>query len=90
MSSRFQIIASLANDALHLQMMGEFDGSAACDLIKRLEESGSSASQIFVDTNHLRSVHPFGKIVFENRCGRLSRTTPRLSFTGKNKHYFQP
>jgi hypothetical protein len=89
MSSKFQIVASLENDALHLRMLGEFDGSAACDLIKRLEEGRSTASQVFVDTNNLRCVHPFGKTVFENRIGRLSRTTPGLFFIGKNKHYFQ-
>jgi hypothetical protein len=89
MSSKFQIVASLENDGLHLQMVGEFDGSAACDLIKKLEEGRSAASQVFVDTTHLRSIHPFGKTVFENRIGRLSRTTPGLFFTGKNKHYFQ-
>jgi hypothetical protein len=89
MSSKFQIVANLENDGLHLQILGEFDGSAACDLIKRLEESRSTASQVFIDTSKLRSVHPFGKTVFENRIGRLSRTTPGLLFVGKNKHYFQ-
>lgn len=89
MSSKFQVVASLENDALHLQILGEFDGSAACDLIKRLEEGRSTVSQVFIDTTNLRSVHPFGKNVFDNRIGRLSRTTPGLIFTGKNKHYFQ-
>jgi len=89
MSSNFQIVASLENDGLHLQMLGEFDGSAACDLIKRLEEGRSKASKVFVDTSNLRSVHPFGKSVFDNRIGRLSKTTPGLFFTGKNRHYFQ-
>ena len=89
MSSKFQIVSNLENDGLHLQILGEFDGSAACDLIKRLEESRSTASQVFIDTSKLRSVHPFGKTVFENRIGRLSRTTPGLLFVGKNKHYFQ-
>lgn len=90
MSPKFQIVENLENDGLHLQMLGEFDGSAACDLIKRLEEGRASASQVFIDTTNLRSVHPFGQNVFENRIGRLSKTTPRLFFTGKNKHYFQP
>lgn len=89
MSPKFQIVASLENNALHLQMLGEFDGSAACDLIKRLEEGRSTASKVFVDTTSLRSVHPFGKTVFENRFGRVSKTTPGLCFIGKNKHYFQ-
>ena len=90
MSSNFQIVTSLENDGLHLQMLGEVDGSAACDLINRLEEGHTQASQVIVETSNLRSVHPFGKNVFENRIGRLSKTRSRLFFTGKNKHYFQP
>lgn len=89
MSSKFQIVTTLENDALHLQMLGEFDGSAACDLIRKLEEGHSTASQVLVDTTHLCSVHPFGKSVFDHRIGRLSKTTPGLLFVGKNKHHFQ-
>ncbi|MCU0591713.1 MAG: hypothetical protein MUC57_09585 [Desulfobacterales bacterium] len=89
MSSKFQIVASLENDALHLQMRGEFDGSAACDLIRKLEEGRSTASQVLVDTTNLQRIHPFGKNVFDHRIGRLSRTTPGLLFIGKNRHYFQ-
>lgn len=89
MSSKFQIVESVKNNALHLQILGKFDGSAACDLIKRLEDRRSTASRVYVDTTRLQSVHPFGKTVFENRIGRLSRTTPGLSFIGKNKHFFQ-
>lgn len=89
MSAKFEIVASLENDALHLQMLGEFDGSAACDLIRRLEEGRAAASQVLVDTSDLRSVHPFGKNVFDHRIRRLSKTTPGLLFIGKNKHYFQ-
>ena len=89
MSSKFRIVASLESDALHLQMRGEFDGSAACDLIRRLEEGRSTAPQVRVDTSDLSSIHPFGKTVFEHRIRRLSQTTPGLFFVGKNKHFFQ-
>jgi hypothetical protein len=89
MHSKFQLFSNLTKDVLHLKLLGEFDGSAACDLIKRLEEGRSTASKVFVDTTSLRSVHPFGKTVFENRFGRVSKTTPGLCFIGKNKHYFQ-
>jgi hypothetical protein len=45
---------------LHLQLRGEFDGSAACELINKIEEDGSGASKIMVDTTELRVVHPYG------------------------------
>jgi hypothetical protein len=69
--------------------MGEFDGSAACELIKRIEEDGSGASKILVDTTELRCVHPFGRTVFLNRIGPISRKLYGLTFTGKHKKQFE-
>jgi hypothetical protein len=89
MSAKFQIVASLESNALHLQMRGEFDGSAACDLIRMLEDGRETAPQVLVDTTDLSSIHPFGKTVFDHRIGRLSKTTPGLLFIGKNRHHFQ-
>jgi hypothetical protein len=70
-------------------LRGEFDGSAACELINKIEEDGSGASKILVDTTELRCVHPFGKTVFQNRIGPLSRKLFVLTFIGKYKHQFE-
>jgi hypothetical protein len=70
-------------------LLGEFDGSAACELIKKIEEGGSGASKILIDTTELRCVHPFGKTVFQNRIGPLSRKLFGLTFVGKYKHQFE-
>jgi len=74
---------------MHVQLRGEFDGSAACELIKKIEEDGSGASKILIDTSGLRSIHPFGKTVFQNRIGSLSRKLFGLTFVGKYKHQFE-
>jgi len=89
MPAKFQLSSRLKKNILHLQLLGEFDGSAACELIKRIEEDSSGASKILVDTTELRVVHPFGRTVFKNRIGPLSRRLFGLTFVGKYKHQFE-
>ena len=89
MSEKFQLSSSLTKNILHLHLRGEFDGSAACELINKIEGDGSGASKILVDTTGLRSIHPFGKTVFQNRIGPLSRKLFSLAFIGKYKHQFE-
>jgi len=89
MPAKFQLSSSLTKNILHLHLLGEFDGSAACELINKIEEDGSGASKILVDTTELRVVHPFGKTVFQNRIGPLSRKLFSLTFIGKYKHQFE-
>lgn len=72
--------------ALHLQLFGEFDGSAACELINKIAENGSGASQIIIDTTKLRSVHPFGRTVFQHKLSVASAKSIGLTFTGRYKH----
>jgi hypothetical protein len=89
MPAKFQFSSSLTKNILHLQLLGEFDGSAACELINQIEEDSSRASKILVDTSELRCVHPFGRTVFQNRIGPLACKLYGLTFVGKYKHQFE-
>ncbi len=90
MPAKFQLSSNVAQNILHVKLLGEFDGSAACELIRKIEQDASGASRILVDTTDLRHVHPFGKTVFQNRLGPLSRKLHGLTFVGKYKHQFEP
>jgi hypothetical protein len=89
MPAKFHLSSCLSKNILHLQLQGEFDGSAACELIKKIEEDSSGVSKILIDTKGLRSIHPFGKTVFQNRIGPLSRKLFGLTFIGKYRHQFE-
>lgn len=89
MSPKFELSSHRTNDILHLQLMGEFDGSSACELVKKIREEGSGASQILVDTTKVQTVHPFGKMVLQNSFGQVSRKLIGLTFTGKHKNQFE-
>jgi hypothetical protein len=75
MPANFQHSSCITKNILHLQLRGEFNGSAAGEFNKKIEEDGSGASKILVDTTELRVFHPFGRTVFQNRrnasCGAV-------------------
>lgn len=89
MPPKFHLSSSITQNILHLKLLGEFDGSAACELIRKIEEDVSGAKKILVDTTELRHIHPFGRTVFQNRLGPLSRRLYGLTFVGKYKNQFE-
>jgi hypothetical protein len=89
MSLRFELASHRTKDILHLQLMGEFDGSSACELVNKIMEKGSGASQILVDTSKVLNVHPFGKLVLQNKLSQVSRKLIGLTFTGKHRNQFE-
>ena len=69
MASNFQIFSYKTKDSLHLKLSGDFDGSSAHELINKLSEHGADCYQIFIDTNDLKTIHLFGKEVFQKNLG---------------------
>jgi hypothetical protein len=86
MASNFRIYRYPTRDSLHLKLEGDFDGSSALELINALEEYSIGFHQIFIDTNDLKTIHPFGTDVFQKNVGRLNKKTNSLVFIGENGH----
>ena len=88
MASNFRIFRHRTRDSLHLKLDGDFDGSSAHELINTLIEYGTGYYQIFIDTNDLKTVHPFGKDVFQKNIGRFNKKSSSLIFVGEREHNF--
>ena len=86
MASNFQIYSFKTRDSLHLKLTGDFDGSSAYELINTLTEHGKGFYEIFIDTNDLKIIHPFGKDVFQKNLGSSNKLYRNLVFIGKNGH----
>ena len=86
MASNFQIYAFKTRDSLHLKLTGDFDGSSAYELINTLTEHGKDFYEIYIDTNDLTTIHPFGRDVFQKNIGSSSKLYRNLVFIGKNGH----
>ena len=86
MASNFQIYSFKTGDSLHLKLAGDFDGSSAYELINTLTEHGKGFYEIFIDTNDLKTIHPFGKNVFQKNLGSSNKLYRNLVFIGRNGH----
>ncbi len=86
MASNFQILFFKTRDSLHLKLDGDFDGNSAYELINAIIDHGTDFYQIFIDTNDLRSIHAFGRNVFQKNFGALKQLS-NLIFIGENKRH---
>jgi hypothetical protein len=86
MASNFHIYSFKTRDSLHLKLAGDFDGSSAYELINTLIEHGKGFYEIFIDINELKSIHPFGRDVFQKNLRGLNKLYRNLVFIGKNGH----
>ena len=86
MASNFQIYSFKTRDSLHLKLTGDFDGNSAFELINTLTKHGKYYYEIFIDTNELNIIHPFGKDVFQKNLRSSNKIYKNLVFIGKNGH----
>ena len=80
MSQSFKILVHLNSDNLHLKLTGDFDGTAAHELLDAIAGYGSSVNKIFIHTSGLESIHSEGRRIFDSGLQDLDRR--RMVFTG--------
>ena len=90
MASNFQILTFKTKDSLHLKLAGDFDGSSAHELINTLIEHSAGLWDIFIDTNDLKKIHPFGIDVFQKNLNGVKKQLKNLIFVGANNHKIAP
>lgn len=69
-----------------MKLYGDFDGSSAHELLNALIAHGTNAHQIFIDTDDLDTVHPFGQEVFHKNLSTIIKQFINLNFIGKYKN----
>ncbi len=90
MASNFQIFSFKTNDSLHLKLTGDFDGSSAHELINTLIRHGTGLWNIYIDTDNLKTIHPFGRDLFQKNLNRSKKQFNNLIFIGANKYKIAP
>ena len=90
MASNFQIFSFKTKDSLHLKLSGDFDGSSAHELINTLINHSAGLWDIFIDTNNLKTIHPFGIDVFQKNLNGIKKQLKNLIFVGANKYKIAP
>lgn len=90
MASNFQIFSFKSNNNLHLKLSGDFDVDSAQKLTNTLLSHGVGYRDIFVDTNNLETIHPFGRDALQMNLSSFRKHFNNLFFVGANKYKIEP
>ena len=82
MANNFKITSRQKNGGLHLELSGDFDGTSALELIYALNEKIDMARRIYIDTDGLRTLMPFGRMVFTNNFNFSASAFKKMVFIG--------
>ncbi|MFZ0451694.1 MAG: hypothetical protein WAL98_20850 [Desulfatiglandaceae bacterium] len=88
MASNFRVLIHRNDDNLHLKLVGDFDGTSAYELLDYIRKHYPKFSTIFIHTDCLKRLIPFGVSVFNSHLGGLDKKRMRLVFTGENAAQF--
>jgi len=84
MAANFRISIHRKNEDLHLKLVGDFDGSSAFELINVLKKNWNGAYKVFIHTESLKDIYPFGRHTFQQNLSDLSGHRSRILFAGIN------
>lgn len=90
MATNFEVAIHRNSENLHLKITGDFDGSSAHELLNVLKENCYGASKVFIHTNCLRNIHPFGCNVFHKNLDMFNGQSVMVVFTGENASQLAP
>ena len=85
MAMNFKIIQLKRKNSIRLTLDGDFDGTSADELINTLKSCGQGVNKVFIDTNGLKSVHPFGRVVLQRNLSGLCGRCGNLVFSGDHR-----
>lgn len=85
MAMNFRIFQLKNRNSVHLTLNGDFDGTSAHELINTLKSCGHEVDQVFINTNGLTSVHPFGQVVLYRNLSNLRSGCRNLVFIGDHR-----
>jgi len=90
MASNFRISIHRNSDNLHLKLIGDFDGSSACELLRSVKKGSHNFRRIYIHTNSLKKIYPFGRYIFFRNLIDLKGRSVHLLFTGEKRDQIVP
>jgi hypothetical protein len=82
MASNFGIAVNKNNDGFGLKLAGDFDATSAYELIYAIKKLPEDTGKIFIHTDGLKAIYPFGLKVFCRLMGPLNGQATKIVFKG--------
>lgn len=84
MASNFKIGSYKTRDGFGLKLAGDFDATSAFELIYAVKTLPEKNEKIYICTDGLKLIHPFGIDVLRRFIHPLNSESTRIVFKGKN------
>lgn len=89
MASNFHINSYNFGDTLYFRLSGNFSEDSAHELIDTLKKHDTGSVDIFIDTNELSTIHPFGRNIFQKNLNIIKKQFKNFFIIGVNKNRFE-
>ena len=89
MATDFKISTHSNSENIHLQLIGDFDGISAHQLLDVLEGC-KNIHRVFIHTNKLKRIHPFGCDIFQKHLKTLKKPSTQIVYTGDHANSISP
>lgn len=90
MASNFGIAVDRNSDGFGLKLAGDFDGTSAYELIYAIKKLPKNNVKLYIYTNGLKTIHPFGLDIFHMFMRSLSGQSSKIVFTGNSASQLSP
>jgi len=84
MASNFGITVDKNSDGHGLKLAGDFDGTSAYELIYAIKKLPGDTLKIYICTNGLKTINPFGLDIFHKFMRSLNGQSAQIVFTGNH------
>jgi len=90
MASNFEVSVDKKSKGCGLKLVGDFDATSAYELIYAIKKLPEDIVKIFIYTDGLQGISPFGLDVFHRQMSPLDDQSRKLVFTGKKASHISP
>lgn len=84
MASNFGITLEKNSGGFGLKLAGDFDGTSAYELIYAIKKLPGDTLKIYICTNGLKTINPFGLDIFHKFMKSLNGQSAQIVFTGNH------
>ena len=82
MASNFQVFCDTNDTGTVLKLFGDFDATSAYELIEIIKKRSDGSSKVFLQTDGLKNIYPFGLHIFHNSLKIMNGQSAKIVFTG--------
>ena len=90
MAANFRIKLHRKTNNIRMKLCGDFDGMSAMELICAIKDNSTAAKRIYIETDGLNSLLPFGLDVFQKKLSLPPAISGKLVFIGNHSQAIAP